>query len=259
LAVYPDKTPESLTINESQENYKTGWIKLYRSVQKNWLWKKPLSKFEAWIDIILNANHSAMKVNFGNNIYICKRGEKMWSMDTWGERWGWNKSKVRRFLKLLKDDSMIELKSNRYTTHLIICNYESYQDVRISNESQMNLKRISDESQMTPIKELKNDKELKKGDTPVLNIHTLFIKTLGRNPNMPEQTETVKLIEKFNYDLVEKAFTDGAYDGCKKVKTLISRINDKCIYIPFSEDNQEPKKSYKSNAMAEIFPHLRQE
>src|SRR5574337_1021890 len=87
--------------------FKTGWVKIYRSVQKNWLWEKPLSKLEAWIDIIMSANIVEEKVRFGNELYVCGRGEKLYSYDTWAERWGWNKSKVRRFLKMLENDTMI--------------------------------------------------------------------------------------------------------------------------------------------------------
>ncbi len=131
---------------------KIGWISLHRKLQDNWLWKEKrvFSKAEAWIDILMEVNHQQEKVLMKNIITLCKIGESVKSQDTWAMRWSWNKSKVRRFLKLLESESMIELKPNRNTTHLKVINYISYQDKRISYESQMNLKRISDESQMTP-------------------------------------------------------------------------------------------------------------
>lgn len=165
-----------MTVEEPRENYTTGWVKIYRSVRKHWLWVKPLSKMEAWMDIILEANHSPEKVNFGNDLFICERGEKMYSFDTWGERWGWHKSRVRRFLKLLEDDSMIELKMNRYTTHLRVCNYSTYQDVRNGSETEVNLKRNGSESQTTPIKELKKYKELKNERITTVDDREIVIK-----------------------------------------------------------------------------------
>jgi len=145
-------------IEEPKENYGTGWIKIYRSIHRHWLWSKPLSKMEAWIDILLEANHTQEKVNLGNELFTCDRGEKMYSLDTWGERWGWHKSKVRRFMKLLENDSMIELKSNRYTTHLKVSNYNTYQDMRNGTETEVKRKRNGSETEVKPIKELNNDK-----------------------------------------------------------------------------------------------------
>lgn len=150
-------------VNELQANYKTGWIKIYRSVKKHWLYPKnrPLTEFEAWITILIEVNHESEKFKIGYEIFECNRGEKYYSLETWAKLFNWNKSKVRRFLSLLQKDSMIELKSVQKTTHLIVCNYESYQGERNDYETQVKRKRNASETQVTPIKEYKNDKEIK--------------------------------------------------------------------------------------------------
>ncbi len=81
---------------------------------------------------------------------------------TWAKKFGWNRSKTRRFLLLLENDSMIELKSDNKTTYLTVCNYETYQNGRTSNEHQMNIKRTSNEHQMDTNKELKRIKKKEK-------------------------------------------------------------------------------------------------
>lgn len=120
-----------------------GWIKLHRSIQDHWLLKdtRTYTKLEAWIDILLEANHSERKCLIKEQLITVGRGESINSLDTWAMRWGWNKSKVRRFLKLLESDSMIELIANPKTTHLKICKYDTYQDVRNANETQVKRKR----------------------------------------------------------------------------------------------------------------------
>ena len=142
----------------------SGWIKLHRSITRHWLYdsNEPFTKREAWVDILLQVNHSAQKVNIGNTIIECNPGESLNSLDTWGARWKWNKSKVRRFLKLLESDSMVVLKSERKTTRLTVVNYETYQVERNADETQVKRKRNASETQTTPNKNEKNEKNEKK-------------------------------------------------------------------------------------------------
>ena len=127
-----------------------GWISLHRRITEHWLWKKskPLSPAMAWIDILMVANHTEAKFCIGDTILFCGRGESLNSLDTWGKRWGWNRSRVRRFLKLLESDSMVELKPQQKTTHLIVCQYDSYQNGRNANETQVKRKRNANETQV---------------------------------------------------------------------------------------------------------------
>jgi hypothetical protein len=111
------------------------------------------SKFEAWNDILLNVNYAEAKCLIKGKLYIIKRGESILSLDNWAKRWGWDKSKVRRFMDLLKNDGMICLKTDNITTHLTVCKYEEYQDSSNANETRVKRKRNTNEIQTTPIKE----------------------------------------------------------------------------------------------------------
>lgn len=142
-----------------------GWIKLHRTINKHWIFKDA-DKLKAWITILLNVNHEENKVNLGNDMFICGRGESLKSLDTWSKLFGnnWNKSKVRRFFDLLKNDSMIVLKNEHKTTRLTVCNYDNYQDLRNTGETQVKRKRNAGETQVTSNKndkKIKNDKEKK--------------------------------------------------------------------------------------------------
>lgn len=75
-----------------------GWIKLHRKIQQNFLWdEKPFSKAQAWIDMLLIANHEDGKV-YRSQRWLAKR-------------WGWSHTKVRRFLNKLEDEGMIKVNS----------------------------------------------------------------------------------------------------------------------------------------------------
>ena len=133
----------------------SGWIKLDREITSHWIFKDEW-KFRNWIDLLTLVNHSEQKVNIKGTVLTCKRGETLCSLDTLARRWNCDKSKVRRFLKLLESDSMIELKSEHITTRLTICKYDTYQGERNEDETQVKHKRNASETQMTPNK---NDKK----------------------------------------------------------------------------------------------------
>ena len=149
-----------MLIEDSQVNYITGWIKIYRSLKKHWLWPKgkPLTRLEAWLLILIETNHDDEKILIKGDILHCKRGEKLYSIGTWAKMFNWSEQMVRTFFKLLENDEMIITKGDGNTTRLIVCNYDNYQDVqRASNEQATSKQRASNE-QATTIKELKNDK-----------------------------------------------------------------------------------------------------
>ena len=59
------------------------------------------------------------------------------------------------------------------------------------------------------------------------SIKKLWIKTFGRNPSIPEQDETQKLIDKFGYEKTYKIMYKANLDGFKKIKTLVEALDDK--------------------------------
>jgi DNA replication protein DnaD len=137
----------------------SGWIKLDREITSHWIFKDAW-KFRNWIDLLTLVNHSEQKVNIKGTVLTCNRGETLCSLDTLSKRWNCDKSKVRRFLKLLESDSMIVLKSEQITTRLTICNYDTYQGERNADETEVKRKRNASETQMTPNKNDKKERML---------------------------------------------------------------------------------------------------
>jgi hypothetical protein len=140
-----------------------GWIKLHRKITDHWLWLKP-EYFQWWIDILIQANFEDKKVLIKNQVIECKRGDVLYSLDTWAKRWKTNKSKVKRFLEMLEKDNMICIKSETVSTRITICNYDSYQDIRNEDETQVKRNRNASETQVKPTKERKEIQEKKEDD-----------------------------------------------------------------------------------------------
>jgi hypothetical protein len=126
--LYPVSDNNGAVVKDIQDNY-GGHISLFRSIRKHWIWQDS-EKLKWWIDILLEVNHKDKKVLIGNSLVLCKRGECIVSILTWSKRWRTTRSSVRRFFSLLQSDSMIVLKANTKTTHLTVCNYDSYQSWR---------------------------------------------------------------------------------------------------------------------------------
>jgi hypothetical protein len=141
----------------------SGWIKIHRSITDHWLYteKRKFSKFEAWNDILLTVNFAPGKIIIKGKIILINRGESVLSLESWGKRWNWDKSSVKRFFDLLKKDNMIELKNEMVTTRLTICKYEDYQSNENASETQTKQKRNAGETQVKPIKEEEEQKEEK--------------------------------------------------------------------------------------------------
>lgn len=137
----------------------SGWIKLHREIKSNWIWQdKPFDRRSAWIDILLSANHKDNKFLLGSELVEVERGSFITSELKLMERWGWSKTKVRKFLELLENDKMITKIADRKKTTLTIVNYDIYQDRETTERPQ----KDHEETIKKPIKDTnKNDKKEK--------------------------------------------------------------------------------------------------
>lgn len=96
-----------------------------------WSEERVYSKFEAWIDLIQFARFEDEKRDFGSKVVIVKRGQCVASSRFLSNRWGWSRTKVETFLKLLEDDKMIQKSHQKDIgqTIVTICNYSQYNKV----------------------------------------------------------------------------------------------------------------------------------
>ena len=111
-----------------------GWISLHRCIQDHWIWQDA-NRFKWWIDLLLRANNKDAKVLIDGSLMECKRGQFITSLGKLAEEWMVSRNTVRRFLDALESDTMIVRKSTHKLTQITICNYDSYQDVRTSDDT----------------------------------------------------------------------------------------------------------------------------
>lgn len=105
-----------------------GWNKIYRSIQEHWLWTcEPFSRGQAWIDLLLMANHKEAKIMVNGNLEVVERGQRITSIRKLSDRWKWSTKKVTHFLDQLVKDKMIEYISDSSKTVITIVNYDKYQ------------------------------------------------------------------------------------------------------------------------------------
>lgn len=136
-----------------------GWIKLFRSIKDHWIYreKRSFSRFEAWVDLLLEANHSSKKFLLGNELVECKRGETISSLRKLSKNWGWSTTKVKNFLKLLEEEGMVTYKSNSKYTHIRIENYDFYQSGPIIEKTEETQEKDSLKSGKITNKNIKNN------------------------------------------------------------------------------------------------------
>lgn len=106
-----------------------GWIKIYRQITENPLYfSEPFTKMQAWMDLLVIANHKDGIINVRGNIIRVKRGQVGHSERTLSIRWQWSRSKVRNFLEYLKKEKQIEPQKNSVMSLITILNFEMYQE-----------------------------------------------------------------------------------------------------------------------------------
>ena len=116
-----------------------GYVKLWRKITDSGLWyanaRRKASPCEAWLDLLMTANHKPGTVTIGYQTIPIARGEEFVSVRYLAKRWRWSKDAVMRFLRRLTSEGMITQKPCREGRHLTICKYGTYQDDRDTGET----------------------------------------------------------------------------------------------------------------------------
>lgn len=105
-----------------------GYIKLHRSSQDNILYfAETFTKWQAWQDMILIANHKKGALVVRWNIIDLNRGQLWHSEETLCQRRKRSRGKVRRFLEYLETIQQIEQHKSKVKSVITIVNYDKYQ------------------------------------------------------------------------------------------------------------------------------------
>ena len=205
-----------------------GWVKIHRDLLDNELWSdKPFTKGQAWVDLLLLANHKDKNVLIGSHTEMVERGSFITSELKLMERWGWGRKKVKLFLNFLESQKMIERNANNKRTAITIVNYGFYQDCDLEKEQQKNIKGTAKEQRRDSTGTAKEHKQERKKermkeyiDTDVsIKQHSIQsiidawnqlepygIKMIYRiNPGSKRCTSLIALLEQFGEEKVIQA------------------------------------------------------
>lgn len=169
----------------------SGWIRLHRAVRENWTFKekRKFSRFEAWIDLLLEANHKDNKFILGSELVECKRGQIVISKRQLETRWGWSNTKVDNFLELLEKDGMVTHFSDNKKTVITIENYDLYQS---SNDTETPQEHHTSETETfgkhmenEQTRMINNDKNEKEDIVILSEDENKFISILSKIENYP--------------------------------------------------------------------------
>lgn len=165
----------------------TGWIKLHRKILQNDIWLlEPFTKGQAWVDLILLANHKDGKISVRGNILDIKRGQVGWSEVKLSKRWGWSRNKTRRYIKWLKTEQQIEQQKNSTSSIITILNYDTYQQTEQQTEQQTIQQK---DSRRYTNKNDKNDKNIYTGEKNISS------ETKATNSSLQEKTDQQGRVE----------------------------------------------------------------
>lgn len=138
-----------------------GWISLHRDIRDNWLYleERKFSRYEAWIDLLLDANFEDRKLMIDGKLTTVKRGSKLTSLRKLSHQWNWSITKVDSFLKVLESDEMIELKKDTKKTIITIVNYDKFQNIDVEKRHQKNTEKNQKENEKDTEKKTERNKQ----------------------------------------------------------------------------------------------------
>ena len=136
-----------------------GWISLHRKILDNPILTRgrAYSRFEAFVYMLLKANHKDNKAVIGNQKIDIKKGSFNTSQKKLMKEFNWGISRLRSFLELLQSDSMIQIKTNTISTYITINNYKELQGVQNGNKTQSNRKQTATKTQPKTNNNVNND------------------------------------------------------------------------------------------------------
>lgn len=223
-----------------------GWIRVYRKLEDNVLWKnnEPFDRRSAWIDLLLMANYKDNEILFDGKPFVVKCGQCLTSVRKLGVKWSWSKDRVLKFFRLLESIGMITKTSTNKRTLITIVNYEIYQglldtDKDTDQDTDKDTDKDTDSPQ-TISKEYKEGKEGKK-DNDVSSFHSDTScgkpskSAKPQAPKEPEEPAVITLIlnDKSEYGVTQKMID--TYKECYPALDIMQELRSMkawCISNP---------------------------
>ena len=147
-----------------------GYISLHRKIMNHPdYFAEPFTRIQAWMDLLLIANHSEGRIYKRGNLIIINRGEVGYSKERLADRWQWNRKKVTKFLDRLELDGQIvqemgqqnAQQKNRLLSKILIVNYDEYQRNGTTEYTTEGQQKVQQKDTNNNDNNDKNEKEIK--------------------------------------------------------------------------------------------------
>ena len=232
-----------------------GWIKVHRKIlDNNWLSKNRVySNFEAFMFLLLQANHKDAIYPLVDGVIEIKRGQLVTSQKKLCKQFNWSNSKLRNYLKTAKTASMIHTETTSKTTCITIIKYDTYQSNQIDNKLIVNRKQIENKSKSNTNnngKNVKNEKNVKKNNK---NTCHLFDQFWSFYPKKVNKKRAAQLFEKLKDENKEKCI-----EGAKAYKQHVkmNKIYDQYTMHPSTFINGENWEDFIHGSVTQLHPDM---
>jgi hypothetical protein len=193
---------------------------------------------QAWIDLLLIANHKESFFYIRGNKIVVGRGQIGMGSQALAKRWKWSRGKVERFLNHLENEHQIEQQKSFVTTLILICNYETYQQNGQQIEQQTDSRRTADGQQT----DIYNNEENKKNEK---NENSKYVGSPTKKFTPPTIEEVKNYIEEKGYNIDAERFiyyyeSNGWKVGKNKMKDW------KAAIVTWSKNDKQHTNNYKT-------------
>ncbi len=193
----------------------TGFIKLERKLLDNWVANDPES-LAVWVRFLTLANFKDQTKMINKQLVTVKRGQFIFGLNKFSEASNVTISKLRRVIKNLEKDGMIDKQNfNKYSI-ISITNYDDYQ----ADDKQTTSRRQADDKQTTILEESKESKESKEYKNNIKKRGSRIVENW--NPKKETIKQVVELHEAYEIHVIEEVDTFVNYyialSGTKAIK-----------------------------------------
>lgn len=249
-----------------------GWISLHRQIMENeFYFAERFTKMQAWIDLLLLANHKPATFYIRGNEIKLNEGQLGYSQLTLSKRWKWNKRTVDKFLMMLQKREMIHYKKSHLTTIISILNWNEFQKSAQQNAPLSNNRMHTDNNVNNDNKKhglfSKNDKAGKKdwrhrkrNNNETILIDEKFIQSyFSRKINQNDIDEINNIAEKYGTETVIEfltRLTGKIYSTKIFTEEKLEALHQELIYKKNAEADKKNKGSG-LNLLESVFPDER--
>ena len=170
-----------MLLKDYQENYGSGWVKIYRSLIHNRFWtSQKFTRGQAWVDLLLLAKYKGGIFYVRDVLIEYLRGDITEGVVNLSKRWKWSRGKTQNFLDFLeKNEQQIRQQKLGVITLITITNYDQYQQNGQQNGQQDDNRMTIDGQYNDTHKKDKKVKKDKNTDTPAFSEFLSYCKTLS--------------------------------------------------------------------------------